>query len=241
MSQRPDTHRPAHASPLTYVRVALILATITGVEVGLFYFDLPGAAFVGFFFVLSATKFVLVIMFYMHLKYDARLFSWLFVGGLLLAVSILVALVALFGTLLENPTSSALAMEPEPTATATTEPTPTDSPTTTAEPTGEPTPTPTDGAPASGSDVILANGCIACHTITGLGGAVGVLGPELDGVATRAATRVPGLSAEEYIRQSIEDPKAFIVEGFIVPMLELRGTMTDEEFESLVAYLLTLK
>ena len=44
---------------------------------------------------LSGAKFALVVMFYMHLKYDARLFSGLFVGGLALAISVSFALMAL--------------------------------------------------------------------------------------------------------------------------------------------------
>ena len=46
--------------------------------------------------VLSAAKFALVAMFYMHLRYDAKLFSGLFVGGLVLAVAIGLALLGLF-------------------------------------------------------------------------------------------------------------------------------------------------
>jgi cytochrome c oxidase subunit 4 len=46
--------------------------------------------------VLSATKFALVAMFYMHLRYDARLFSGLFVGGLALALTVFLAVLSLF-------------------------------------------------------------------------------------------------------------------------------------------------
>jgi cytochrome c oxidase subunit 4 len=45
---------------------------------------------------LSALKFALVAMFYMHLKFDNRLFSWVFVGPLCFAAAIILALLALF-------------------------------------------------------------------------------------------------------------------------------------------------
>jgi cytochrome c oxidase subunit 4 len=46
--------------------------------------------------VLSGAKFSIVAMFYMHLKYDARLFTNFFIGGLLLAMAIVIAIMALF-------------------------------------------------------------------------------------------------------------------------------------------------
>ena len=48
---------------------------------------------------LSAAKFALVVLFYMHLKFDSRLFSGVFVGGLLLAVAVAVTLMSLFQVL----------------------------------------------------------------------------------------------------------------------------------------------
>lgn len=84
-----------------------------------------------------------------------------------------------------------------------------------------------------------ATTCILCHSVDGQGG---TRGPDLAGLGTRAETIVEGLTAEEYIRQSIEDPTAFIVEDFepIMPpgLVSVIGT---ESFEDLVAYLLTLK
>ena len=67
-----------------------------------------------------------------------------------------------------------------------------------------------------------------------------MIGPELTNVATNAGSRISGMSGEDYIRQSIEDPPAFLVEGFgpIMPPT-IRDAMTDEEFEDLVAFLLT--
>ena len=60
-----------------------------------------------------------------------------------------------------------------------------------------------------GPEGVYERFCADCHTLTDLDH----LGPGFEGLAERAETRVPGLSAEEYIRQSIVDPAAFIVEG----------------------------
>ncbi|MEE9284721.1 MAG: cytochrome c oxidase subunit II, partial [Dehalococcoidia bacterium] len=57
-------------------------------------------------------------------------------------------------------------------------------------------------------------GCTACHTIDTVPVARGVIGPDLTHVASVAGQRVAGLSAEEYLRQSIQEPNAFVVEGF---------------------------
>ena len=94
--QQRAAREPAHPTPLTYIKVATILAVITIVEVGIFYIDALEPAFLPIFLILSATKFVIVILFYMHLKFDDRLFSRLFVGGLLLAAAVIVTLLALF-------------------------------------------------------------------------------------------------------------------------------------------------
>ncbi|MBI4339082.1 MAG: cytochrome C oxidase subunit IV family protein [Chloroflexi bacterium] len=89
-------HQRAHPSPARYVAIALILSVITLVEVGVVYTDGLRSALLPILLVLSATKFAMVAMFYMHLRFDSRLFSALFVGGILLTSAILVALMSLF-------------------------------------------------------------------------------------------------------------------------------------------------
>jgi hypothetical protein len=49
------------------------------------------------------------------------------------------------------------------------------------------------------------------------------------------------MSSEDYIRESIEQPGAFVVEGFSPVMPQLRGTMSDAEFQALVDYLASLQ
>ncbi|MBI2855358.1 MAG: cytochrome C oxidase subunit IV family protein [Chloroflexi bacterium] len=97
----------AHPTPLTYAKVAALLGAITGIEVGIFYMEAIKDALVGMFIVLSAVKFALVAMFYMHLRFDSRLFSGFFVGGLMLAASIILALMALFQVFVDSSSTEA--------------------------------------------------------------------------------------------------------------------------------------
>jgi len=85
----------------TYKWVALILAAITALEVWIYYIPSFTATklFVPVLLALSAIKFTIVVMFYMHLKYDAKLFRALFVAPLVLASFIIVGLLFLFGHL----------------------------------------------------------------------------------------------------------------------------------------------
>ncbi len=111
-------------------------------------------------------------------------------------------------------------------------------------PTATTPPTPPD--PVNGEKVFRANRCSACHS-TGTNILEKSLspgryyeGPALAGVLERAATRVEGLSAEEYIEQSIRDPGAFVVSGFSNVMPTTFGSLPDNDVQDLVAYLSTL-
>jgi len=86
----------AHATTGTYVRVAAILVMITLIEVGVFYVPTFQTVLVPLLLVLSAVKFALVVMFYMHLKFDNRFFAFLFGGPLLLALAVAVSLLFIF-------------------------------------------------------------------------------------------------------------------------------------------------
>jgi len=91
----------AHPTWSTYWKVALILGLITAGEVWAYYVPsfVASRAFVPTLLILSALKFVIVVMFYMHLKYDHRLFRVLFTGPLMIAALTLLALMFLFGHL----------------------------------------------------------------------------------------------------------------------------------------------
>ena len=91
----------AHPTWSTYWKVALILTLITVAEVWAYYIPsfVAGRGFVPTLLILSALKFTIVVMFYMHLKSDHRLFRVLFTGPLLVAALTLLGLMFLFGHL----------------------------------------------------------------------------------------------------------------------------------------------
>jgi cytochrome c oxidase subunit 4 len=85
-----------HASVGFYWLIGIILAVITGIEVAIFYIPAIGAALVPILLVLSVAKFVIVVMFFMHLKFDSRIFTGVFLAGITLAVFMVSALIVLY-------------------------------------------------------------------------------------------------------------------------------------------------
>ena len=86
----------AHPTPKTYFTVAMILSVITAIEVGVFYLTWLGHGIIPILAILSIAKFAIVAMFYMHLRYEARLFTVFFVAGLTVATFVIFALLTLF-------------------------------------------------------------------------------------------------------------------------------------------------
>jgi cytochrome c oxidase subunit IV len=85
-----------HPGPRTYVVVALILAVITAIEVAVYY--IPGllAFIVPILLVLSLIKFAMVVGYFMHLKFDHKMYAGLFVGGLAIAISVFLGMGLMF-------------------------------------------------------------------------------------------------------------------------------------------------
>lgn len=91
----PDDHPGEHWSDLKFIYLAIGLAVITGVEVALSYMvDDLGPVFLPALLILMLVKFFAVVMYFMHLKFDNRLFSLMFYLGLGLAFT--VYMIALF-------------------------------------------------------------------------------------------------------------------------------------------------
>jgi mono/diheme cytochrome c family protein len=134
-----------------------------------------------------------------------------------------------------QPTAEELAAIPTSTVT------PIPAPTNTPAPT--PTPRPVEGE--SAEEVILNAGCGACHAI-GVFGEGGKVGPDLSAIAATAVERIPGMSAEAYIRESILTPNAFIPtvcpnsDCFANIMPADYGTrLSANQIDTIVDYLLT--
>lgn len=88
--------------------------------------------------------------------------------------------------------------------------------------------------------VVFETYCARCH---GTSGDTVIVGPSLEGVATRAENRIKEMDAEGYIRNSILEPAAYTVEGFgegIMPG-SLKDDLSADDLEAVVAFLLTLK
>jgi mono/diheme cytochrome c family protein len=90
---------------------------------------------------------------------------------------------------------------------------------------------------ARGRVLFAAMGCIGCHTHVAAPTASLQIGPDLTTLSERAASRVPSLDANAYVRQSITEPAAFIAPGYdgkTMPTLLL----PESDVEALVTFLL---
>jgi cytochrome c oxidase subunit 4 len=86
-----------HPAPATYFKVAAILTVITIIEVSAYYIPAMRGVLVPLLLIFSATKFVIVAGWYMHLHFDPAVYARLFLGPLAVAVVIAVVLMLLFG------------------------------------------------------------------------------------------------------------------------------------------------
>ena len=201
--------------------------------------------------ILSSLKFAAVIFFYMHLKFDHRLLTWIFLGGLSLSFAIVIALVGLSGAFapftkyqypfmptpvpgctfnyeaggcLEGEIGQVEPAEYEPVAS------------------GEVT----AGRQIfnTGSGEGTATPCVACHTVSVVPEAIGgLLGPNLSHIGTDAADRRADLSASEYIAESIREHEVFFAElgGSVINEWMFMLSLTDADVDALVAFLLEQK
>jgi len=113
----------------------------------------------------------------------------------------------------------------------------------TLSPLPSPTPDPTELAEAGarGQQVFLTVGCATCHSLAGLSQAS--LAPDLSHIGGTAESRRPGLSAEQYLRESVLIPNAYFVPGYEPDRVSQRcgGILSQQQLDELVAFLLTLQ
>ena len=102
--------------------------------------------------------------------------------------------------------------------------------------TGDTTAQPVSVSSNRGALLFATKGCIACHTPAAFPSARMQVGPDLTALPQRAGTRVAGLDARAYVRQSLRDPRAYVVPGYTALMPDLH--LSDADIESLSAFLL---
>ena len=90
-------HDDKHPGALEYVQIGTILAIITAVEVAIYYVDMDFTLLVTLLVMLSVVKFSMVVLWFMHLKFDATLFTVLFASGLGLTFAVFTVAVAALG------------------------------------------------------------------------------------------------------------------------------------------------
>jgi len=95
-------------------------------------------------------------------------------------------------------------------------------------------------APATGPEVFAKYGCTACHSVDGAAG----VGPTMKGLAakgTEQTTKGPVTVDDNYLRKSIVDPMADVVQGFAPAMPTFAGRISDQELDAVIDYIKTLK
>ena len=86
-----------HPGEAQYIKIALILAVITAVEVAFSYWEAVEGILAPSLILMSIVKFFMVAAFFMHLRFDSRLFRRLFIAGIGLAIFCYTAVLTTFG------------------------------------------------------------------------------------------------------------------------------------------------
>jgi len=102
-----------------------------------------------------------------------------------------------------------------------------------------------DSSSSPAGDEVLARGelvfqanCAACHSTTL---ETIIVGPSFIGLASRAGEQMSGLDARAYIKQSILEPGAYVLEGFQNLMPDTyANSLSDDDLDALIEYLMTL-
>jgi cytochrome c oxidase subunit IV len=81
-------HGVRHPSPKEYVRIAIILGIVTAAEVAIYYLEAVGDLLIPLLFLFALIKFTLVVLWFMHLRFDSRTYARFFVMGLAGAITL---------------------------------------------------------------------------------------------------------------------------------------------------------
>jgi cytochrome c oxidase subunit 4 len=88
-------HDTKHPTDVFYVKIALTLGALTALEVSTYYVDF-GVIFLPLLLTVMIIKFTMVVLFFMHLRFDAKIFGRLFWAGAILAVAVYTGALATF-------------------------------------------------------------------------------------------------------------------------------------------------
>jgi cytochrome c551/c552 len=101
----------------------------------------------------------------------------------------------------------------------------------------------TTGDAAAGEAVFNQQANPPCNSCHSLQEGTTLVGPSLAHIGTAAATMESGKSAEQYIRESITDPDAFVVQGFPAGVMPKTygQDLSEQQLNDLVAFLLSKK
>ena len=92
----PASHAGRHPSPKEYIRIAVILALITAAEVAIYYIEGAKEFLIPLLFLFAMVKFALVVMWFMHLKFDSRTYARFFLMGLAGAITLYLVVLLTF-------------------------------------------------------------------------------------------------------------------------------------------------
>jgi cytochrome c oxidase subunit 4 len=96
-----------HPQPRQYVKVAVILAIVTALEVAIYYVDALADVIVPLLLAFAVIKFIMVALWFMHLRFDSRMFRRFFITGIILALAVFGIVLWIFFTHLGGPAPTA--------------------------------------------------------------------------------------------------------------------------------------
>ncbi len=91
-----EEHHAEHPSPRVYVGIFILLSIVTAVEVAIYYLNMPDWMLVAGLMVFAVIKFFYVARYFMHLKFDERVFRMLFITGIVTALFVFSIVLAWF-------------------------------------------------------------------------------------------------------------------------------------------------
>jgi cytochrome c oxidase subunit IV len=86
-----------HPSPKQYIRIAIVLGVVTAAEVAIYYLESARSLLIPMLFIFATIKFSLVVLWFMHLRFDSRTYARFFMVGLAGAVTLFIVVLATFG------------------------------------------------------------------------------------------------------------------------------------------------